>query len=336
MKKLLIISPKFFGYEAAIKYEAEKLGYDCDWFDDRPSNSAVAKAILRLNLKFLLAIILLMHKWRLQKTLAKNNYRILLIINPEATDKKLVAMSKAISGARVLSYFWDSVQNKPTFKEVLPVVDTAYSFDPKDSRERDMIYLPLFYTDCFHKKVTDNMPKKIDVSFIGTLHSDRFRLVNRLINDLRSHHKSLRFFSFFYCPSVLLFIWKKYVTGEFRDIPWEAVKFRPLSLSKTSEILKTSHFTIDIAHKDQSGLTMRTFEAAAAGCAVIGNMYDLASSEIPWLEYHDISDTSEIYTINFSRECNPCYKEEILDQYSLRSWLQHILGPGNASQNNVL
>ena len=42
-KRILYISPKFFGYENKIKQELEDLGAIVDFFDDRPSNDFITK-----------------------------------------------------------------------------------------------------------------------------------------------------------------------------------------------------------------------------------------------------------------------------------------------------
>jgi hypothetical protein len=54
-KNVLFISPKFFGYELEIKKELESQGARVDYYDERPKNSAFMKALIRLNLKKIIA-----------------------------------------------------------------------------------------------------------------------------------------------------------------------------------------------------------------------------------------------------------------------------------------
>lgn len=49
MKKLLLIMPRFFNYPELIKDELNNLGYEVDFFDDRPSTNAWIKAAIRIN-----------------------------------------------------------------------------------------------------------------------------------------------------------------------------------------------------------------------------------------------------------------------------------------------
>lgn len=47
-RKLLLIMPNFFDYPQAICEELEKMGYEVDCFDDRPSTNGMVKAIIHL------------------------------------------------------------------------------------------------------------------------------------------------------------------------------------------------------------------------------------------------------------------------------------------------
>lgn len=47
--KLLLIMPRFFNYPELITEELENMGYEVDFFDDRPSTNALVKAAIRIN-----------------------------------------------------------------------------------------------------------------------------------------------------------------------------------------------------------------------------------------------------------------------------------------------
>ena len=51
-KRILFISPKYFGYEIRIKQELEKQNYDVTWFDDRPKMTIFEKGLQRMNPSF--------------------------------------------------------------------------------------------------------------------------------------------------------------------------------------------------------------------------------------------------------------------------------------------
>ena len=50
-KTVLLLAPKFFGYELEIKKERENLGAKVIYFDERPKNDFFTKVFIRLNLK---------------------------------------------------------------------------------------------------------------------------------------------------------------------------------------------------------------------------------------------------------------------------------------------
>ncbi len=52
-KSILLVSPAFFGYEAAIKSKLIELGADVTYVDDRPSNNFFVKGIIRVYKKLL-------------------------------------------------------------------------------------------------------------------------------------------------------------------------------------------------------------------------------------------------------------------------------------------
>jgi len=165
----------------------------------------------------------------------------------------------------------------------------------------------------------------LDISLISTLHSGRYLIVEEAINIIKKKYLGLRFFTYFYCPSVVLFFFKKYITREFRKVPWSRVKFRPLSLHDTAEVLQKSSFTIDIPHSRQRGLTMRTFEACAAKCAILGSMENSAKAEMPWIMYEDITQIEQL-DVNSLMIQSPCnYDYDQIKKYSVKNWLESII-----------
>ena len=48
-KKILFISAKFFGYEVEIKKKLESFGSEVDFYDERPKNDFMTKALIRVN-----------------------------------------------------------------------------------------------------------------------------------------------------------------------------------------------------------------------------------------------------------------------------------------------
>ena len=49
MANVLFISPEFFDYQIRLTNEMERLGHNVFWYSDRPKNSFLSKALIRLN-----------------------------------------------------------------------------------------------------------------------------------------------------------------------------------------------------------------------------------------------------------------------------------------------
>ena len=70
---LLVIAPKFFGYESDIVDEFSMKGYHVDYYDDRPSNTTFTKACIRLGLNKLITNSIKKHTNELAKLCLKRN-----------------------------------------------------------------------------------------------------------------------------------------------------------------------------------------------------------------------------------------------------------------------
>lgn len=325
MRNVLLICPKFFGYEQAIKQVFIRIGYSCDLVDDRPGNGFIVKASLRLRAHILIKYLLFLKKRDISRRLKSKVYDFVILINPEATNLKALLAVIDSSKTKVFAYFWDSVKNKPLICDYNKLADRTFSFDYSDCMNLGMTYLPLFYCDNFLKQNIPSENKNIDISFIGSLHSDRYAIVSKLVEKLKEKNKNMEVYTYFYSPSIFLFIWKKYITREFVAIPWRDVNFVPLPLDITSNLLKRSKYTIDIANKDQTGLTMRTFEAAASNCRIIGNMAISAKKEMPWLDYVGLEELKNFDHQYLSLNSESNLPKNEISAYSIENWVRAIL-----------
>lgn len=89
-KKILLISPRFFGYEAEIERELINLGATVDFYDERPFSSSVAKIANRLNFKFFIKNAISQHYAAILEKASSIQYHYMLVISPETMDIKFV------------------------------------------------------------------------------------------------------------------------------------------------------------------------------------------------------------------------------------------------------
>ena len=136
--------------------------------------------------------------------------------------------------------------------------DTLHSFDLEDCQgHRELNFRPLFYTDDFCRDLSYT-EHKYDVSFIGTIHSDRYKVVKALKKIVA--HKCLNGYWYCYLQSKFIYHFYKATKDEFSDSQIEDFKFEKKDSSEIADIVNQSKSVLDIQHPNQTGLTMRTIE----------------------------------------------------------------------------
>jgi hypothetical protein len=175
----------------------------------------------------------------------------------------IVEFKKLNPRAKLIYYTYDSFNNNANSVAILKYFDSCYSFDFKDVKSNPVFKLKhLFYTDEFINNLT-TQDKKYTVSFIGTLHSNRYKTIRQLLNKMDNT------FVFFYSPAKWFFLLEKIIKSEYKDIKWSEISFEKFSRQQVAEVFKASKCVVDIQRSGQTGLTMRTFEVLATGAILI-------------------------------------------------------------------
>ena len=78
--KLLLIMPRFFNYPELITEELKNMGYEVDFFDDRPSTNAWVKAAIRIN-KSLISVYIKKYFDEVMKTVRNKEYNVVFLIS---------------------------------------------------------------------------------------------------------------------------------------------------------------------------------------------------------------------------------------------------------------
>lgn len=258
----MILSPAFFGYEHDIVAAFQRASWRVDFFDERPSNSSVVRAALRVRSSLLRPAIDAYYR-RILGRVEGVPYDLVLIVKGEVVPAWFLEELRRLNpAATVVYYSYDKIADTDNCVDLLSHVDAAYSFDQADVRSRGLSYKPLFYVPAFRPR-TDGEPRRWDASFVGTLHSDRHAFVTALMRDLpltRCH---------FYVPARWFFARGKYLTKDFAGVGWNEVSFEKLSKDRVAEVFRSSGAVLDVQRFGQSGLTMRTFEVLASGAILV-------------------------------------------------------------------
>ncbi len=179
---ILLLCPTFFGYEIEIKKELENLGANVFYFDERPKNSFFTKALIRLDQKKIIKNQINEYYQNIIESIKDKFIDTIFIITPETINEEhLLMMKQYFPNVKVVTYLWDSLDNKPNAMPILNLSDRCFSFDKRDVEKYPNIkFLPLFYISDYEKVIETKNNFKYNISFIGTIHSDRYNIVKQL------------------------------------------------------------------------------------------------------------------------------------------------------------
>ena len=324
-KTVLLLAPKFFGYELEIKKELENLGARVIYFDERPKNDFFTKVFIRLNLKSFISKKIDDYYKNIIQEIKDESIDYLLLVDVETVPLKFIEKTILMNPKlKVLTYFWDSVKNRKKSLEYLAYSNKFFSFDLKDAEADIRIeFLPLFYIDDYKNIANIKNELVYDISFIGTVHSDRYKIIKKI--EEQAKKLDLKTYFYFYSPSKILFFFQKLFKKDFKFINWEDVSFKSLSKSDVIDIIKQSKTIIDIQHPFQTGLTMRTIEMLGAKKKLFTTNKNV--------ENYDFYNRSNMLIINrnkpkldfdFLEKGYEEIDETIYEKYSLNSWLKTI------------
>lgn len=263
VRRALIIGPSFFGYERDIADALVRRGLETSFLDDRDSQAPSYRALLRVARRVGLTLRSRVHQEFISSSDAVG-LDLVLFLKCEHLSRAFVAELRRLNpAARFVFYAFDPIsKSAPWVADEDCLFDIKFSFDPSDvERLTTLCYLPLFYGPDFTDEV-EWEARDYDVSFVGTLHSGRYRFVEPVVREFDAS------FAFFYSPARWDYALRR-LGKDYRGVHRSAVAFTPLSKREVADICARSRVVIDLPRPEQAGLTMRTFEALGAGGGVV-------------------------------------------------------------------
>lgn len=322
-KRVLFFAVRYFGYEQQIMAELRRRGAEVDYLPDRPFNTPLMAAITRYSR----AAVMLFARHYYERRLTEFGdkvYDLVFVINGQTMSRQMIAkLRDRMPNARFLFYIWDSMRNKPKAREILPFFDECVTFDPEAARQYDMRLLPLFFAPGFEGHDND---LQYDLSFIGTAHSDRFHIISTIDRAL-SPDVSRFWYLFLQAPWV--FYVQKAINSAFRKASFANFQYVPMPFASVQDVFRKSRAIVDMEHPDQTGLTMRTFEAIGAGKKLITtnrHVRDYPFYDPQNIHIIDRSDPSVPH--DFLRTPYRPLVPTLRYRYSLAGWLDELLQSG--------
>lgn len=332
-KKILFLCPLFFNYHKKIMSAMEALGAEVDYFDERPSNTVLSKALLRINRNF---VTLQIKKYYEEMSLKikDKKYDYILICQAEATPKWFLKDVKTMNpNAKLVLMLWDSIENKINTLEKLGLFDEVFSFDKKDCDRLGLTFRPLFF-DVEYEQIAKEDPTLVyDLFFVGTVHSDRYQILKEVKQQFEKNN--LNVFYFMYLPSKLMYYQRKLFTNEFAGSHITEFSFVGMPSDQLTAKLKQSRAVVDIQHPKQTGLTMRTIEMLGANKKMITTNKDIRNYDF----YHPnnicVVDREKVTVpIEFMTAPFVPVDEDIKKRYSITYFVQDLLGITGETEYN--
>jgi hypothetical protein len=321
--RVLLIAPRFFGYEHEIVGELTRQGMQVDMLPDRPFNSPFIKAVMRFRPelgghqasdRFFAERV---------RALGRDDYAIILVIQGEGvTARTLSSLRAAYPKARMVFYTWDSIENKPFSKRNLPHYDRCSTFDPVDAKKYGMAFRPLFFSPGFDRPA--DTAYTYDLSFIGTVHSDRYRIVHALVEQLPPEARS---FIYLYLQAPWMYDLRRLFTNTLAGARRDEFRFDPLGKDVVQAAFFGSRAVVDIEHPNQRGATMRTFET-------LGSHRKMVTTNAS-LRNYDFYDPRNILIIDreapvldreFLKTPYAPVPEPVRSRYALDQWVREVCG----------
>ena len=323
-KKILFLSVQTFNYEKAIAYKLRSFGAKVDYYDERPANTILVKGIIRFKRSLYQKKINSYYNKILKKT-TDIKYDYLFVIKGEVVPNFfLEELKKRIPYCQFIFYTWDSFDNNPNAISILHFFDKKFTFDSNDAINYKLNFRPLFFIDEYKKiRKEDAISNIYSVLFLGTAHTDRYKISNKVMNWCTE--KGLTSYAYYFMQSRLVFLFKSLFDSSFKGFEYKKMNFSTLTINQIIDLYDKSFVILDINHPGQRGLTMRTFETMGAEKKIITTNAEIKK----YLFYNPnnifIIDRNNIVleTSFFETNYEPL-SEELYKRASIEGWLNCI------------
>lgn len=262
--QVLLIAPRFFGYEDKIVEKIKKRGANVIFIQENiDSNNFGQRVINKMSISVQQAIRSKQFMSELAKIdLEKVDYVIgirLDLIPEEVLDY----IRKKCNQARFILYFWDSVKNMRNAVCVSKYFDRVLTFDLEDYRlykDLGWKFRPLFYTDDYCN-IRNLANRDIDLLYISSLSPKRAEWQIKL--EEICNQQGLKLFSYFYIKPYVFWV-NSMTCKQYRDIDKNLLHGEGLDSKEVCELFEKSKNIFDCSSPSQTGLTMRTIECLGA------------------------------------------------------------------------
>ncbi len=323
-RRVLLISLR--GYSDGIVRKMRDLDINVDYFNDKPNDGFICKACGRFKVKPYERVLNNYYK-KLVESVKQNRYDYIIVIRGEYTPVEALRLFKAnFSDAKLILYMWDSIANNKGIDKKWKYFDKVYTFDRIDylNHKEEIDFLPLFFYEDYLPEVIDNAKYQYDVSFIGTGHEDRIKIVKQVEKKCKQNNQ--KFYSYIYMPHLFVYYYNKVFNKNFKGVRKKDIHFEKLPFEETYRIYSSSKCVMDVESSSQCGLTMRTIEMLGLKKKLVTTNKDIVNYDFYNSDNVMVVDRNDFHIDKeFFDKPYKMLDQSIYDKYSLESWIKSIL-----------
>lgn len=323
---ILFLWPEFFGYERNIKEKMEELGANVIFYDERPIKKPLARAVLKIHPKFLQNKTEKYYSEIMGENKNKKFDYIIVGRCDVISEGILNNLKNTFCNSKFILYLGDSIRNIVGIKPKIKYFDKILTFDHQDLAENSNLeFLPYFFSDHYRSNSKKNDCDYIyDISFIGTIHSDRYKIIKRLLQICNEYN--LESYIYPYLQSEFMYYYYRIFDKSFKKSKKKDFEYNKINPQKIVDVYNKSKCILDIQHTQQSGLTMRTFETLGMHKKIITTNSSIA--------HYDFYNPNNILIIDRENVKIPLeffeseyidLPESIYEKYSLKNWVINLL-----------
>ena len=212
-KNILFLCVQTFNLEKDIIQQFEKHGAHVTYFDERPSNSNLIKGLIRLKRNLLEKRIKQYYEHILQQIAGKKFDYLFVNRGEVVTEDFLKAFVIQQPNCQRIFYTWDSFGNHSHALSILQYFDKRFTFDKNDANKYGIGFRPLYFIDAYREVKQTMQPQEIDLLFLGTAHSDRYVISNKIADWCKDN--GLNSYNYYYMQGRLVFFYKKFFDKSF-------------------------------------------------------------------------------------------------------------------------
>lgn len=313
--KITIITPFTFGYiDALAEKLAEKENVTVEFLNISSISFQYASTFQRVKNFFLKTILNrnLKQEYRMMKVKEELGklppQDVIFVVRPDLLNKSVLEYARSRT-AKMISFYFDAIENVPEKRKLLGCFDEVYSYERKDVEKFGLKFITNFIP--LDKVRSDGATSGV---FTISTHDDRTFVLEGIAEQLKRKRYPYRF--------VVKTKKGKPITTSCLEVIYE-----DLDIWEVKEHIEAAEILLDIQKENQKGLSFRVFEALGYDKKLITSNEDIVT--------YDFYNPANILVIDKSNPVIPekflkmphePVPEEIKNRYRRNQWISRVFG----------